>query len=479
AVPGRTFPVEIFYTKQVEKDYVEAAFKTVLQIHKKEQGGDILVFLTGEEEIEETCRNLRIAGAEIEKEYGPLVPLPLYSNLSPSDQAKIFQKCEGRKVVVSTNIAETSLTIDGIVYVVDPGFSKQKVYHPRMRVESLLVSPISKASAQQRSGRAGRTRPGKCFRLYTEKVFHEELEEQTYPEILKSNIAGVVLQLKKIGVENLIKFDFMDPPGTYILNLAPETMMRALEMLFYFGAFDNQGNLTPYGSLMAEFPLDPQFSHSLMVSPKFNCAEELLSIVALLNVPPVFVRPKNNQRKADQAKSRFEHEHGDHLSLLNVYNSYVENDCNSRWCFDNFLNARNLRQAVNVRSQLKRYLAQHGLGTSNTGNYDQLSKNIRKALCAGFYMHVAHAGKTGAYTVVKDDLKVVLHPSTCLRGKDEWVMYHEFVLTSKQYIRTCSVIEPAWLLELAPAYYAFSNFPDCDAKRALLRISKKRNNKKK
>ncbi|KAJ3275598.1 hypothetical protein HDV01_007601 [Terramyces sp. JEL0728] len=397
SVPGRTFPVEIYYTKQVEKDYVEAALKAVLQIHKKEPPGDILLFLTGEEEIEEACKKLRIAGDELQKEFGPLIPLPLYSNLSPSDQGKIFQKCEGRKVVVSTNIAETSLTIDGIVYVVDPGFSKQKVYNPRMRVESLLVSPISKASAQQRSGRAGRTRPGKCFRLYTEKVYLEELEEQTYPEILKSNIASVVLQLKKIGVENLIKFDFMDPP-------APETMMRALEMLFYFGAFDGQGNLTEYGSLMADFPLDPQFSHALMVSPKFSCSEEMLSIVAVLNVPPVFVRPKNNQRKADQAKSRFEHEHGDHLTLLNVYNSYIENDSNPKWCFENFLNARNLKQAANIRTQLKRYLARHGLGSANTGNYDQLSRNVRKALCAGFYMHVAHSGKAGVYTIVKDDL---------------------------------------------------------------------------
>merc|ERR1712054_545545 len=181
----------------------------------------------------------------------------------------------GRKVVVSTNIAETSLTIDGIVYVVDPGFAKQKVYNPRIRVESLLVSPISKASAHQRAGRAGRTRPGKCFRLYTEKAFKKELMEQTYPEILRSNLSAVVLQLKKLGIDDLVHFDFMDPP-------APETLMRALEMLNYLSALDDDGDLTELGSMMAEFPLDPQLSKMCIASCEFNCSNEMLSVTAML-----------------------------------------------------------------------------------------------------------------------------------------------------------------------------------------------------
>ena len=144
------------------------------------------------------------------------------------------------QIVVSTNIAETSLTIDGVVFVIDPGFSKQKVYNPRIRVESLLVSPISKASAQQRAGRAGRTKPGKCFRLYTEKAFKNEMQDNTYPEILRSNLGSVVLQLKKLGIDDLVHFDFMDPP-------APETLMRALELLNYLAALDDDGNLTELG----------------------------------------------------------------------------------------------------------------------------------------------------------------------------------------------------------------------------------------
>jgi pre-mRNA-splicing factor ATP-dependent RNA helicase DHX15/PRP43 len=213
-VPGRTHPVEVFYTQEPEPDYVEAAIRTVLMIHRAEDPGDILLFLTGEEEIEDSCRKIKIEADDLINQdpdsVGPLVCIPLYSSLPPQQQQRIFDSAPsplrpdgppGRKVVVSTNIAETSLTIDGIVYVVDPGFSKQKVYSPRIRVESLLVSPISKASAQQRAGRAGRTKPGKCFRLYTEKDFMSQLEEQTYPEILRSNLANTVLELLKLGIK--------------------------------------------------------------------------------------------------------------------------------------------------------------------------------------------------------------------------------------------------------------------------------------
>ena len=222
-VSGRTHPVEIFYTQEPEPDYMEAAIETVLMIHRTEDPGDILLFLTGEEEIEDACRKLKLEADDLMNQdpssFGPLVCIPLYSSLLPQQQQRIYDPAPtactpnappGRKVVVSTNIAETSLTIDGIVYVIDPGFSKQKIYNPRIRVESLLVSPISKASAQQRAGRAGRTRPGKCFRLYTEKGFEKELEEQPHPEILRSNLSNIVLVLVKLGVkveESFLNFD--------------------------------------------------------------------------------------------------------------------------------------------------------------------------------------------------------------------------------------------------------------------------------
>jgi pre-mRNA-splicing factor ATP-dependent RNA helicase DHX15/PRP43 len=327
AVPGRTFPVTIYYTPEPEKDYLEAALRTVLQIHLNETPGDILLFLTGEEEIEDACRKISFEADQLleeQRDVGPLKAYPLYGSLPPNQQQRIFDPAPpplleggrpGRKVVVSTNIAETSLTIDGIVYVVDPGFSKQKVYNPRIRVESLLVSPISKASAQQRAGRAGRTRPGKCFRLYTEEAFKKELIDQTYPEILRSNLGATVLELKKLGVENLVRFDFMDPP-------APETMMRALEELNYLACLDDEGELTALGRLVAEFPLDPQLAVMLVTSPEFWCSNEILSLTALLSVPSVFVRPASKRAQADEMKKQFAHPEGDHLTLLNVYHAF-------------------------------------------------------------------------------------------------------------------------------------------------------------
>lgn len=283
-VPGRTHPVEIFYTPEPERDYLEAAIRTVIQIHMCEEvPGDLLLFLTGQEEIEEACKRIKREMDTLGPDVGELKCIPLYSTLPPNLQQRIFEAAPpnkpngvGRKVVVSTNIAETSLTIDGVVFVIDPGFAKQKVYNPRIRVESLLVSPISKASAQQRAGRAGRTRPGKCFRLYTEKAYKNEMQDNTYPEILRSNLGSVVLQLKKLGIEDLVHFDFMDPP-------APETLMRALELLNYLAALDDDGNLTELGAIMAEFPLDPQLAKMLIASCNHNCSNEILSITAMLS----------------------------------------------------------------------------------------------------------------------------------------------------------------------------------------------------
>ena len=213
-VPGRTYPVEIFYTQEPEQDYVEAAVRTVLMIHRAEDRGDVLLFLTGQEQIEHACRRIKAEADELLNSnsgvIGPLVCIPLYASLPPQQQQLVFEPAPpplhpggppGRKIIVSTNIAETSLTIDGVVYVVDPGFVKQNVYNPRIRVESLTETPISRAAAQQRAGRAGRTCPGKAFRLYTEQSFLTELEEQTYPEILRCNLASTVLELMSMGIK--------------------------------------------------------------------------------------------------------------------------------------------------------------------------------------------------------------------------------------------------------------------------------------
>ncbi|KAJ7109278.1 P-loop containing nucleoside triphosphate hydrolase protein [Mycena epipterygia] len=480
-VPGRTFPVEVFYTQEPEPDYVEAAIRTVLMIHRAEDPGDVLLFLTGEEEIEDACRKIKLEADDLVNQdpdaVGPLICIPLYSSLPPQQQQRIFDAAPaarttggppGRKIVVSTNIAETSLTIDGIVYVVDPGFSKQKVYNPRIRVESLLVSPISKASAQQRAGRAGRTRPGKCFRLYTEKDFMNELEEQTHPEILRSNLSNTVLELVKLGIKDLVRFDYVDAP-------APETLMRALELLNYLAALDDEGNLTTLGGIMAEFPLDPQLAKMLIVSPEFRCSNEMLTITAMLSVPNVWLRPNNQRREADAAKALLSVPDGDHLTMLNVYNEYVNNMHDKNWTWTHYLSARALAQADNVRKQLERTMERYEVEIVTLSDQNKLYTNVRQALVCGFFMQVAHKeGEKGNYLTVKDNQVVALHPSCGMDTQPEWVIFNEFVLTTRPYIRTVTEIRPEWLLDYATTYFDLSTFPDGETKRALQRVVNKK-----
>ncbi|KAF1335823.1 Pre-mrna-splicing factor atp-dependent RNA helicase prp43, partial [Globisporangium splendens] len=472
AIPGRTFPVEIFFTPQPERDYLEAAVRTAVQIHICEEEGDVLLFLTGQQEIEKACAQIQAEADALDpSKYGPLAVYPLYSTLPPNQQQLIFKEApkprfpggpKGRKIVVSTNIAETSLTIDGIVYVIDPGFSKQKVYNPRIRVESLLVSPISRASAKQRSGRAGRTRPGKCFRLYTEQSFLRDLEEQTYPEILCSEMSGVVLTLKQLGIDDLVHFDFMDPP-------APETLMRALEMLNYLGALDDEGELTPMGKTMAMLPVHPQLAKMLISSGEFKVPQEVATIVAMLSSPEPFVRPKNDGKAADEAKANFAHVDGDHLTLLNVFHAYKLNNSDPNWCYENFLNHRSLMAASNVRDQLIRNMKRLEMPTQSEIDIHspQYYSSIIQSLVSGFFMQVGYKVSGGHYVTVKDNQVVHLHPSCVLDDKPEWVLYNEFVLTSRNYIRLNTRIRGEWLVNLAPHYYDLSNFPPGEAKREL------------
>lgn len=473
-IPGRTFPVEIFYTPTPEKDYVEAAIRTAIQVHQCEAPGDILLFLTGQQEIDTACDRIGAECSALDpSKFGPVDVRPLYSTLPPAQQQLIFRDAPkprtpggplGRKIVVSTNIAETSLTIDGIVYVIDPGFSKQKVYNPRIRVASLLVSAISRASANQRSGRAGRTQPGKCFRLYTEQAFDEDLQEQTYPEILRSEMSSVVLTLKQLDIHDLVHFDFMDPP-------APEVMMRALESLNYLGALDDEGELTQTGRYMAQLPVSPQLAKMIIASDALSCSNEIVTLVAMLSAPEPYLRPKADAKAADAAKAKFAHSDGDHLTLLNVYQAFELESAHSAkdWCWENFLSYRSLISASNVRNQLARLVVKK-LGitlTSTDVNSPVYFDNIKKCLVSGFFMQVAHKEPTKLYLTVKDHQVVDKHPSTVIDYEPEWIVYNEFVLTTKNFIRLNTAVSGKWLVEIAPHYYDLSNFPPGNTKKEL------------
>ena len=299
-IPGRTFPVEVMYSKNVVEDYVDAAVKQAIQIHLTADEGDMLIFMPGQEDIEVTCETIKERLDEVDDAPG-LSVLPIYSQLPSDLQAKIFQKAPDglRKCVVATNIAETSLTLDGIMYVIDCGYCKMKVFNPRIGMDALSVFPVSQANSNQRSGRAGRTGPGQCYRLYTERQYREELLESSVPEIQRTNLANVVLLLKSLGVENLLQFHFMDAPPE-------ENILNSMYQLWILGALDNTGALTDIGRKMVEFPLDPSLSKMLIIAEDMGCSLDILCIVSMLSVPSIFFRPKGREEDSDAAREKFQ-----------------------------------------------------------------------------------------------------------------------------------------------------------------------------
>lgn len=445
-IPGRTYPVEIMYSREPESDYLDAALVTVMQIHLTEPPGDILLFLTGQEEIDTSCEILY----ERMKALGPSVPeliiLPVYSALPSEMQSKIFEPAPpgSRKVVIATNIAETSITIDQIYYVIDPGFVKQNAYDPKLGMDSLVVTPISQAQAKQRAGRAGRTGPGKCFRLYTEAAFQSEMLPTSIPEIQRQNLSTTILMLKAMGINDLLHFDFMDPPP-------PNTMLTALEELYALSALDDEGLLTRLGRKMADFPMEPALAKVLIYSVDMGCSDEILSIVAMLSVQTVFYRPKEKQQQADQKKSKFHDPHGDHLTLLNVYNGWKQSKFANPWCFENFIQARSMRRAQDVRQQLVSIMERYRHQVVSCGRN---TMKVRQALCSGFFRNAARKDPQEGYKTLIEGTPVYMHPSAALFGKPaEHVIFHTLVLTTKEYMHCTTAIEPKWLVEAAPTFF--------------------------
>ena len=445
-IPGRLFPVEVLYTKEPEADYLDAALITVMQIHLSEPAGDVLVFLTGQEEIDSCCEILHARMEALGGLAPELLILPVYGALPAEMQSRIFEPPPpgARKCVVATNIAEASLTIDGIYYVVDPGFCKQKAYNPKLGMDSLVVTPISQASARQRSGRAGRTGPGKCYRLYTEAALRTEMLPCSVPEIQRTNLGNVVLQLKAMGIHDLLAFDFMDPPPL-------ATLVGAMQALYALGALDDEGLLTRFGRKMAEFPLEPQLSKMLIAAADLGCAEEVLSVVAMLSVEQPFYRPKEKQAQADAKKAKFFQPEGDHLMLLAVYDAWKRANFSNPWCYENFLQARAMRRAADVRKQIVSIMDRYKMDVLSAGRrLDQ----VRRAIVAGYFTNAAKKDPQEGYKTMVEGNPVYIHPSSALFNKNpEWLIYHELVLTSKEYMRQVMAVEPRWLVELAPRFY--------------------------
>jgi pre-mRNA-splicing factor ATP-dependent RNA helicase DHX16 len=451
-IPGRRYPVDIHYTPQPEANYLAAAITTVFQIHTTQGKGDILVFLTGQDEIEAAEQNITEIARKLGSRVPELVICPIYANLPSDLQTKIFEPTpEGaRKVVLATNIAETSLTIDGIVYVIDPGFVKENIYNPATGMSKLVAVPCSRASANQRSGRAGRVGPGKCFRLYTKWAFMNEMDESTTPEIQRTNLNSVVLLLMSLGITDLLEFEFMDPPPT-------ETLIGALNQLFALQALNHRGELTKLGRQMAEFPTDPMLAKAILAADKLGCVEEVLSIVSMLGeASALFFRPKDKKIHADSARARFTvKEGGDHLTLLNIWNQWVDSDFSYVWAKENFLQQRSLTRARDVRDQLAKLCERVEVTLSTCGAADLVP--IQKAITAGFFPNAARLQRGGdSYRTVKNNNTVYIHPSSVLMDANppvKMVIYYELVQTTKEYMRSCLPIKPEWLHEAAPHFH--------------------------
>ncbi|CAO3703629.1 unnamed protein product [Rhizopus stolonifer] len=445
-IPGRTYPVEVLYTKDPESDYLDAALITVMQIHLSEPPGDVLLFLTGQEEIDTAAEILFERMKALGNDVPELIVLPVYSSLPSEMQSRIFDPAPpgSRKVVIATNIAETSITIDGIYYVIDPGFVKQNKWDAKLGMDSLVVVPISQAAARQRAGRAGRTGPGKCYRLFTEAAYRNEMLPNTIPEIQLLNLSMTVLTLKAMGVNDLLHFDFMDPP--------PENnLIQALEQLYALQALDDEGLLTRLGRKMAEFPLEPQLSKMLIQSVDLGCSEEILTIVAMLTAQNVFYRPKEKQAQADQKKAKFHQPEGDHLTLLTVYNGWKNSKFSTPWCFENFIQQRSMKRAQDVRKQLLGIMDRYRHDIVSCGrNYTK----VCKALVSGYFRNAAKKDPQEGYKTLLEGTPVYIHPSSALFNKGpEWVIYHEIVFTSKEYMREVTAIDPKWLTEAAPTFF--------------------------
>ncbi|KAL2131964.1 hypothetical protein VTI74DRAFT_4391 [Chaetomium olivicolor] len=458
SLEGRTYPIDILYLEAPTEDYLEKAVSTVFDIHTNEPKGDILVFLTGRDEIEQAVQAVSERSTQLPPGCQSILPLPLYAGLPAEQQMYVFEEAPEnyRKIIFSTNISEASVTIDGIVYVVDSGFVKLRAYNPKTGIETLTATPVSKASAAQRAGRAGRTKPGKCFRLYTEEAY-QSLPDSNIPEIQRSNLAPFILQLKALGIDNVLRFDFLTPPPA-------ELMIRALELLYSLGALDDYAKLTkPLGLRMAELAVEPMMAKTLLSAPSFGCLSEMLTIAAMTSLGGnIWIQHEGEKKKTESARRKFAAEEGDHLTLLNVYQAFVtKGRKEARFCHENMLNFKALSRAVSIRAQLKRYLERFGLNVDESLSSSAVSagnnkaEHIQRCLTSGYFAHAARMQPDGTFRNVAGTTVLHAHPSSIMfNRKADWVVFHEVMETgSKTFIRDITRIEKGWLLEYAPEFY--------------------------
>ena len=453
-VEGRQYPVQTRYLDKPTEDVIDAALHRIFQIHCKEpMPGDILVFLTGQEAIQNLQKLVEEFVQNLTSEFPKLLVLPLFAALPQAAQQRIFERAppNTRKVILSTNIAETSVTVPGVRFVVDTGKAKVRQFRNRIGLDSLLIKPISKSSAEQRKGRAGREAPGQCHRMFTESAY-KNLERDSKPEILRCDLSSAVLVMKARGVEDVLGFPFLTPPSR-------EAMEKALLQLFQLGTLEETGNINDMGRKVARLPLLPSLGRVVIeaAAPHRDCLLEVIDIVACLSVESIFLNVDSEEarEKATEARSRLFRRQGDHLTLLAAVQGYAaELSDRKRWAHDHMISHRAMQSVMDVRKQLNAQCRHHRQSTPTVwANIDEeVQENVLKCFLRGFSTNIARLCPDKSYKTFVGNQTVAIHPSSVLFGrKVEAVMYNEFVYTNKAYARGVSAIQLNWLEDVLGA----------------------------
>ncbi|MFF9555341.1 ATP-dependent RNA helicase HrpA [Streptomyces albus] len=457
-VSGRTYPVEVRYrplleddAESADRDQVAAICDAVDELHA-EGPGDILVFLSGEREIRDTADALekkfrRAQGQQPGR--GGVEVLPLYARLSHAEQHRVFQPHAGRRIVLATNVAETSLTVPGIKYVIDPGTARISRYSHRTKVQRLPIEPISQASANQRKGRSGRTSDGICIRLYSEEDFCSR-PEFTDPEILRTNLASVILQMTAAGLGDIEKFPFIDPPDH-------RSIKAGVQLLEELGALETQGQarkLTRMGRSLAQLPLDPRLARMVLEADKNGCAHEVMVIAAALSIQDPRERPADKQQQADQQHARFKEESSDFMALLNLWRYVREqqrelsSSAFRRMCKAEFLNYLRIREWQDIYGQLRQVARTMKIRLEESR--EAAPDAIHQSLLAGLLSHIGlKEADKNEYLGARGAKFAVFPGSALFKKPPRWVMSAELVETSRLWARVNAKIEPEWVEPLA------------------------------
>ena len=443
-VSGRTFPVEIRYMPPEELgndiDQSDAIIAAVDEL-MREPPGDILVFLSGEREIRDAQDALS------RQQYRNTEIVPLYARLSAAEQNRIFQSHGGRRIVLATNVAETSLTVPGIKYVIDPGTARISRYSARSKVQRLPIEPISQASANQRAGRCGRVSEGVCIRLYSEEDYLGR-PEFTDPEIIRTNLASVILQMAALGLGEISRFPFVQPPDNRNINDG----FRLLEEIEAIDRKKGKIALTGIGRQIARLPIDPRYARMVLEANKTNALKEVMVIAAGLSIQDPRERPSDKRQQADQAHSELTDKDSDFISLLNTWNAFREqqtaltNNQLRKWCKAHFINYLRMREWQDIVSQLKKSLAELNLGISNQPADYQA---VHQAICSGLLSHLGTKDKEKEYLGSRNTRFMIFPGSGLAKRQPKWVMAAELVETSRLFARVNARIDPAWIEPLA------------------------------